>query len=139
MIPTYSKKFRAELLRKIRKGGIIIAPRRAGKTVAILTLMDQDSSYVVSCPNYQIAKEYKSKAESMGLSLGCLKRIVGPLTGKDLAAYAGRGSKIIIDEFFWWPGLTSLMGHRDIHAYVSSPFEAMHATDGKKWVSVPGA
>lgn len=130
--PVFSKPFRSKLAREIVKGGIIIAPRRAGKTIAALNVLSVDSNMVYSCFSKEIAICVQCTAREMGFSEGVLKRIKGPLS-RDQIRGVYKDRSIILDEFFWHPEAMGIMRMPQFHAALSSPGHNLRVTDGKKW------
>lgn len=86
----------------IQKGGIVIAPRRAGKTTAIIELLEQSKTneYLLICFSENCAKQIRGEMITRGIKNG--KEINSCVVGPRNAMTASF-NKIIIDEFFWNP------------------------------------
>jgi AAA+ ATPase superfamily predicted ATPase len=96
----FKKKYLTSKIKKdLIKGGLIITPRRSGKSEAIVELLNESTDYVLVCANQDqmnmtrerlIKKNFKNKFKINSL-------IVGP-------TYNFKGlfnKKIIIDEYFY--------------------------------------
>ena len=87
------------LVRVIKKGGMIIAPRRAGKSQAILKVLSDSDDYLLVCHSSDSARmhqELLSRISKKSISeiKGCISHPWERLRSS---------KKIIIDEFFWNP------------------------------------
>lgn len=106
-----SKRIKKDII----KGGLILAPRRSGKTVAILELLCESDDYVLICFSDEIAKSLISEICERGISPKKSKvKIKGP---KSRIPYH---KKVIIDECLWNPAFFRLKYDR-IHCAISSP------------------
>jgi len=105
--PLYMTK---RLMKQIATGGIVVAPRRAGKTTAILDLMCKDPAYVLVCRNHYTANCVKEDLTRRGVA-GAERRVAhgGNLVG--LRGWITKTDKVIIDEFFWNPAFTQVPYH----------------------------
>jgi len=103
-----------KLERDIKKGGIIIAPRRSGKTTAILNILKSSNEYVLVCHSLTQAEIlHKELSEiSKKSTIEIKKCIIGPSQ-----IWKGECRKIIIDEFFWNRAFYTL---KDYHCIISS-------------------
>lgn len=98
------------LMKQIVAGGIVIAPRRAGKTTAVVELMRRDPSYVLVCLNHSNA-QYAKQALTLRGVVDAEKRVA---SGESIPSIRGRvtaDSKVIIDEFFWNSAFTQIPYH----------------------------
>lgn len=86
------KNLSVALKKEIIKGGIVLSPRRSGKTRAALSLLLSSEDYVLVCITKQIARELQIDLLNMGKTTKC---IYGP---KDKIP---EGKKVIVDEFFY--------------------------------------
>lgn len=82
------------LRKEIIKGGIVISPRRSGKTQAVLSILLKSEEYAFICFHKKVAKELQKDLKSMGVTD---KRIFGP------KEKIPEDKKIIVDEFFHNP------------------------------------
>lgn len=88
----------SRLIRDIEDGGIIFAPRRSGKSQAILALLMKSEYYVVVCPNKSTAENYIYELKKKGYTrLECSKQVRGP------RSKVPSDKRVIIDEFMWNP------------------------------------
>ena len=102
------------IARDIEKGGIIFAPRRSGKTLAILCVLTKSKDYVLICPNPDMAMAIISELHRKGIPYkDCRKMVKGPRSN------IPKGKKIIIDEFMWNPFFFK-SSKINFHAAVSS-------------------
>jgi len=99
------------LMKDIAAGGIVIAPRRAGKTTAIIELMVKDPSYVMVC---------HTRDTAVYMTNELLARNVKNAEQRVLSKFESlrdRTVKVIIDEAFWNPAFNRTRGY---HCAVSS-------------------
>lgn len=110
------------LKQDIKNGGMVIAPRRSGKTQAILALLEESEEYCLICYSYESYKATKNELIDRHIDR---KRVEASVT------YAGRkyplGKKLIIDEFFW----NSASSTKSYHCAVSSNFGDLVVYTGK--------
>lgn len=101
------------LKRAIKKGGMIITPRRSGKTQAILDLLSDSDEYVLICYSKSYALHIRQElSERSQWSLNQIaKMIIGSRDRYD------KSKKIILDEFFWNPAFFGDIGY---HCAISS-------------------
>ena len=101
------------LVRAIKKGGMIIAPRRAGKTQAILEVLKQSDEYILICFSCSFARHLQDQFSMMTTrsNTDIRQAIIGPRSIKR------SNKKIIIDEFFWNP---AFVGGTEYHCAISS-------------------
>jgi hypothetical protein len=85
----------------IQDGGIVIAPRRAGKTVAIMDLLEQSDDYVLVCCTKTCAESIRKDIVERGVK--DKEKVNNCVFGPKDAALDKCKKKIIIDEFFWNP------------------------------------
>jgi hypothetical protein len=111
------------LMKDIAAGGIVIAPRSAGKTTAIVELMRRDPSYVLVCLNHSGA-QYAKQALMLRGVVNAERRVA---SGENLSNLRGRDSKVIIDEFFFNPAFTQI----PYHCFVSSAPKRMVVYNAK--------
>jgi hypothetical protein len=85
----------------IQKGGIVIAPRRAGKTFAIMDLLEHSDDYALVC----VSKSYAESTQKDMIQRGIKdkEKVMDCVFGPKDAALDKCIKKIIIDEFFWNP------------------------------------
>jgi hypothetical protein len=89
-----------KLKKDIQKGGIVIAPGRAGKTTAVIELLEQSDEYFLICLSMRHAENIWDELLNRGIKdrkeiMNC---VGGPKTN-----LVDIKRKIIIDEFFWNP------------------------------------
>ena len=100
------------LKQDIKKGGMVIAPRRSGKTQAILALLEESEEYCLICYSYESYKATKNELID--------RRKIDRKRAEVSVAYPGQkyplGKKYIIDEFFW----NSASSTKSYHCAVSS-------------------
>ena len=87
-----------KLKRDIKKGGIVIAPRRSGKGYAVLKLLLESDDFILVCANSEVARQLQ---KDINEKVSGNKLIYGP---KDKIPV---GKKIIVDEFFHNPYFSS--------------------------------
>jgi hypothetical protein len=90
-----------KLMRDMEKGGVIIAPRRSGKSVAIVRFLRKHKNFAVSCPTMEMAQYMKVLAVEMFGVHGF--EIKERCLGSNPSYFRGRDWKVIIDEAFWHP------------------------------------
>jgi len=103
-----------KLMKDIKRGGLVIAPRRSGKTVAAICFLQKNEGFILSCHSWGMARELQGQYPDVK------DLIIGP----DHYSRVGRREKIILDEAFWHPlflkGLDFSSGPGGIHCALSS-------------------
>lgn len=98
----------SRLMKQIALGGIVVAPRRAGKTTAIIELMIKDPSYVLVCPNNDLVTHIAFKLILIGIP-NALQRVIG---ASSINTLRGRNNiKVIVDEAFFNPAFLKIPYH----------------------------
>jgi hypothetical protein len=95
----------------IKKGGIVIAPRRAGKTQAIIELLEESNEYLLICNSLAIAKDVRNRL--LDRHKIDIKQVEESMI---ISGQRFSDKKLIIDECFWNPSFYS----EDYHCAVSS-------------------
>jgi len=85
--------FKAKIKQDIKKGGIVCAPRRSGKSSAILSLLFESDEYALVCHDRTYLKPYRDTLVKMGLPLSVAQQRVISV-GSDKP----EGKKLIAEE-----------------------------------------
>jgi len=103
----------------MEKGGIIIAPRRSGKSTAILHFLKKHKNFAVSCVNQGSADCMKESAVRLFGTKGY--EIKERIRNSNASCFVGRDWKLIIDEAFFHPIYLNRI--RPFHCALSSSYD----------------
>jgi hypothetical protein len=107
-----------KLEQEIVNGGIIIAPKGSGKTIAIINILCNSENYMVVCSNREAINRiiYEIQKRS-GKPLSTIKRIVVPPVLREI----DYRKRIIVDDFLYNPLFNEI--RHSIHCAISDPYD----------------
>jgi hypothetical protein len=115
-----------KLIKEIKEGGFVIAPRRFGKTVASLCVLEQDKDFILSCYSIRTAEWLRKDHPT----------IKDQIYGPECKNLEGTNKKIIVDEFFWHKYAFELLNNKRFWTAVSSIPHRITVANGKRWLTL---